>query len=287
MNALHDRALRVAIPNKGRLNAPSIELLHSAGYMFRAKERKLYATSANGDAQFVFLRAEDIPQIVEAGAVHLGFTGSDLIAERGARVVELLSVDFGKCAIALAAKEEYTGGIEGLRGKRVATSFPSIAQRYFAQHNVTVTCIEMSGSLEIMAALGLADAIVDLVETGDTLRENNLKVIAEIGRYETKLIAHPARADDPSVQRAKRRIEGALIARQYSLLEYNVRREKFKDAEAITPGFNSPTVSDLDDKNFVAVQAMVAKKDVVDVMDKLEAIGATAIIETEIRNCRL
>ena len=138
-----------------------------------------------------------------------------------------------------------------------------------------------------MVGLKLAEAIVDIVETGDSLRDNDLKVFSDIGRYEATLIAQQSLAEDPRVLQVKRRIQGIMVASQYSMLEYNIREDLLREAEAITPGFESPTVSRLDQDKWLAVKGMVRKNEVVQVMDRLEELGATAIIETEILNCRL
>ncbi len=145
----------------------------------------------------------------------------------------------------------------------------------------------MNGSVEIMIALNLAQAIVDIVETGDSLRDHNLKVFKEIGTYQTTLITKRELVNDQRIVKIRRRIEGVLVANQYSMLEYNIREELLKEAEKITPGYNSPTVSKLDQLNWCSVKVMVKKSEVVCVMDRLEALGATAILETEINNCRL
>ena len=147
--------------------------------------------------------------------------------------------------------------------------------------------VNLGGSVEIMIALGVADAIVDLVETGSTLAANRLRVLAEIGRYETVLIQNKARRERELADRVVRRLEGVVIARSYSLLEYNVPRTKLAEAEKITPGFNSPTVNSLEDPAWCAVRVMVRRSEVIDVMEKLEALGASAILETQINNCRL
>ena len=138
-----------------------------------------------------------------------------------------------------------------------------------------------------MIALGVADAIVDLVETGSTLAANRLRVIDEIGHYQTVLIQGKNCRDPQLADRIVRRIEGVIIARSYSLLEYNVPRAKLSEAEKITPGFNSPTVSALENADWCSVRVMVKRSDVIDVMEQLEALGASAVLETQINNCRL
>jgi ATP phosphoribosyltransferase len=286
---IHDRnRLRFALPGKGRLREPTIELLKKAGFNFRTKDRNLYATCANADIVFIFVRADDIPVLVGTGVIDLGITGSDLINERKADVETVLPLGYGKCRLCIAVRDGYENeGIEPLAGKTVATSFPHITKEFFKNNRVSVNCVEMNGSVEIMVALGLADAIVDIVETGDSLRDNNLRVLKEIGKYETVFIANRNCADDPRVKNIRRRIEGILVASRYSVLEFNIREENLKEAEKIAPGYESPTVSKLDEEGWIAVKVMVEKDRVVDTMDRLEAAGATAILETELKNCRL
>jgi ATP phosphoribosyltransferase len=174
-----------------------------------------------------------------------------------------------------------------LDGKRIATSFPHVTQEYLARHGAKAHTVELTGSVEVMIALGVADAIVDLVETGSTLAANRLRILDEIGSYETLLVQNPRTPHGKLADRIVRRLEGVVIARAYSLLEYNVPADKLAQAEAITPGFNSPTVNQLEDKNWLSVRAMVKRGEVIDIMEQLEALGATAILETSIANCRL
>lgn len=280
--------IKFAIPVKGRLREPAIELLSRAGYRFRARGRNLYATCTTADITFIFVRADDIPVLVDSGVVDLGITGSDLIAERRADVANLMDLGFGKCRLCVAVPDSMKETeISSFQGKTIATSFPHMTEDYFKTRGVDIKCVEMNGSVEIMVDLSLAHAIVDIVETGDSLRDNNLKVFCDIGSYETCLIANHNMKGHEGVAQIMRRIEGILIANQYSLLEYNISNDRLKEAEEITPGFESPTVSQLDQENWVAVKVMVKKKEVVQVMDRLETLGATAILETEVKNCRL
>jgi ATP phosphoribosyltransferase len=138
-----------------------------------------------------------------------------------------------------------------------------------------------------MIALGVADAIVDLIETGSTLAANRLRILSEIGSYQTVLVQNPACRHAELADRVVRRLEGVVIARSYSLLEYNVPRSKLPDAEKITPGFNSPTISALEDPDWCAVRVMVRRTEVIEIMERLESLGASAILETRITNCRL
>ncbi|MBN2444005.1 MAG: ATP phosphoribosyltransferase [Spirochaetales bacterium] len=289
MIPLQEKMIKLAIPNKGRLKDPTINLLKKAGYNFRVKDRLLYSTCTNADLQIIFLRTDDIPILVDSGVIDMGITGSDLLVERNVtRVDEVLPLNFGRCRLCVAVKEDFQGkDIKDLDGKIIATSFPVITKKYFDEAGVSITCIEMGGALEIMVGLRLADAIVDIVETGDTLRDNKLVVFKEINSYQTVMIANKKVSASPEVQKIIRRLQGILIAEEYSLLEYNIKREALKQAEAITPGFEAPTISELDEPDWVSVKVMVRKKEVANDMDRLEAIGATAILETEIINCRL
>jgi len=288
MNLSDNSKLRFAVPGKGRLREPSIEMLRKAGYSFRASGRNLYATCTSADIVFIFVRADDIPVLVHQGVVDLGITGSDLVIERRADVASIMPLGFGRCRLCVAVRNSFEDKeLKSLQGKNIATSFPVMTGDYFAAQGVDVNCIEMNGSVEIMVGLSLADAIVDIVETGDSLRDNDLRVFSDIGRYEATLISRASLAEDPRVLQVKRRIQGILVASQYSMLEYNIRENLLKQAEAITPGFESPTVSRLDQENWLAVKVMVKKNEVVQVMDGLEKLGATAILETEILNCRL
>ncbi len=280
--------IKFAIPAKGRLNEPTIELLQRAGFNFRAKGRNLYATCTNEALTFIFVRTDDIPVLVDSGAVDAGITGSDLIEERSAQADVIMPLEIGKCRLCIAVKDDYSHTeLSSLNGKKIATSFPIITENYFKKHNVSVNIIKMNGSVEIMVALQLADAIVDIVETGDSLRDNNLKIFAEIGSYETVLIANKTISGDPRIEQIKRRIKGILVASKFSILEYNIPERLLPDAEKITPGYESPTISRLDEAGWLAVKVMVEKKIIHKIMDQLETLGASAIFESEIKNCRL
>jgi ATP phosphoribosyltransferase len=194
----------------------------------------------------------------------------------------------GRCKLALCVPDDSPIASAGqLNGKRIATSFPNVTRQYLAQHKADAHLVNLGGSVEIMITLGVADAIVDLVETGSTLAANRLKVLAEIGKYESILIQNKARRQSELADRVVRRLEGVVIARSWSLLEYNLPRNKLAEAEKITPGFNSPTVNALEDPAWCAVRVMVRRGEVIEVMEKLEALGAHAILETQINNCRL
>ncbi len=280
--------LRIGIPSKGRLAEVAGELLKEAGLSFRRQERSLFARCKEIPVEITFLRTEDIPVLCAEGAIDMGITGGDLIAESGVELVSRLDLGVGECRLAVCVPED--SPIESaaqLDGTRVATSFPRVTAQYLAAHQAEAHLVNLSGSVEIMIALGVADAIVDLVETGSTLAANRLRILSEVGRYQTVLVQNPQCQSTELADRVVRRLEGVVIARSYSLLEYNVPRTKLADAERITPGFNSPTVSALEDDTWCAVRVMVRRPEVIEIMERLEALGASAILETRITNCRL
>jgi ATP phosphoribosyltransferase len=265
--------LRIGVPSKGRLSELASKLLHDAGLTFRRPERSLFARCPDLPVEIVFLRTADIPVLATEGAIDLGITGADLVMESGADLVHRLDLGVGSCRLALCVD--------------VDDKIPAITRAWLADHGASCHLVELSGSVEIMIALGVADAIVDLVETGSTLAANRLRVLDELGRYETVLVQNRLLRHTDMVDRIVRRLEGVVIARTYSLLEYNIPRSALAEAEQITPGFNSPTISGLEDSQWCAVRAMVRRGDVHAIMERLDAIGASAIVETFISNCRL
>lgn len=280
--------LRIGVPSKGRLSELAGELLKQAGLSFRRQDRSLFARVSEMPVDITFLRTDDIPVLCAEGAIDMGITGSDLIAEAGVDVITRLDLGVGKCKLSLCVPEDSpVKTAADLHGKRIATSFPNVTRKYLAAHKATPHLVELGGSVEIMVTLGVADAIVDLVETGSTLAANRLRIMDDIGRYETMLIQNKERRHPELADRVVRRLEGVVIARGYSLLEYNLPRAKLAEAELITPGFNSPTVNSLEDPNWCAVRVMVKRGDVISVMERLEALGASAVLETPINNCRL
>ena len=282
------RLLRIGLPSKGRLAEISAHLLNEAGLSFRRTDRSLFARCRDMPVEVTFLRTDDIPVLCAEGAIDLGVTGADLVAESGAGLVHRLDLGIGSCRLALCVGEDSgIGDARQLSGKRIATSFPRITRDWLARRGVEAHFVELSGSVEIMIQLEVADAIVDLVETGSTLAANRLRVLDEIGRYETVIVQNEKVRDAATADRIVRRLEGIVIARNWSLLEYNVPRTRLAEAEKITPGFNSPTVSGLEDPDWCAVRAMVKRGEAHAIMERLDAIGASAIIETQIANCRL
>lgn len=280
--------IQVGIPSKGRLNEPVAKLLKQAGYRFRIDGRSLRVACSGTDTSLVLLRTEDISRLVAAGIIDAGITTQDIVAESKAKVAEVMKLGLGQCRIVLAVPEK--GKIKkpaDLDGLTIATSFPTITRDFFKKHKATPKIVEVDGSTEAMVPLGLADAIVDITETGTSLRDNGLAILSEIGSYQTILVSRAENRDNPEIRQLARRLQGAIIAQTYRLIEYNIPRKVLPRAEKITPGFQSPTVSNLENADWCAVRALVPANDIPKVMDDLEALGATAIIQFPIENCRL
>ncbi|RKO94667.1 hypothetical protein BDK51DRAFT_21973 [Blyttiomyces helicus] len=309
---LQDRLL-FAVPKKGRLNEQCLALLSGADIQFHRRSRLDIALSTNLPLALVFLPAADIASFVGKGNVDIGITGQDMVAEGGAEVEELLQLGFGKCnlSVQVPIASPFTKASE-LVGKRIATSFETVVGRYFdalesglddagaaaslagpapaltAGHQRKTTINVINGSVEAACALGLADAIVDLVESGETMRAAKLHAISTVLSSQAVLICNPKKhTSNPLVETLKRRIEGVIAAQKYVLCNYNVARSSLAEAVKITPGKKAPTLSPLEDTEWVAVQAMVLKSQMADMMDRLTAIGATDILILAIHNCRV
>jgi ATP phosphoribosyltransferase len=248
----------------------------------------LFARVRDMPIEVTFLRTDDIPVLCAEGAIDMGITGGDLIDETGVELTTRLPLGMGNWRLSMCVPDE--SAIKkptDLANRRIATSFPHVTQKYLDRHKITAHIVQLTGSVEVMITLGIADAIVDLVETGSTLAANRLMVLDDLGRYEAVLVQNKTTSHTQLADRVVRRLEGIVIARSYSLLEYNVPEAKLREAEKVTPGFESPTISKLEESGWFAVRAMVKRSQVIEIMEQLDALGATAILETTITNCRL
>lgn len=281
--------LRIAIPSKGRLQEAAVSLLRSAGLRFRVSGRRLFAVCTDTDTRIIFSNVGDIPVLVAEGVVDLGITGSDQVAEKGVDVVTHEKLGFGRCRLSLAVHQDAPYDTPAaLAGKVVGSKFVNLARRYFESHGVAdVQMIPIQGAVEVMVLLGMVDAIVEIVETGSSLVENDLVELDRLLEAEAVLIGHRSPRDPEARDRLLRRMQGVLVAARYSLIEYNCPAERIDDATRITPGFSSPTVQELRDPRWLAVKVLVEKQNVQQVMDDLEKVGCTAILETEVRHTRL
>lgn len=283
--------LRVAVPNKGSLAESAAEMLREAGYRQRGDGRELMLADPDNDVEFFFLRPRDIAVYVGSGTLDVGFTGRDLLLDSGADAEEVIPLGFGTSTFRFAAPPDNITELARIEGRRVATSYPGLVESYLAQHGIGAQVVRLDGAVESAVGLGVADVIADVVETGTTLRAAGLAVFGEpILRSEAVLVRRrgaPAADRAGAVDILVRRLQGVLVARQYVLMDYDCRVEDVERACAITPGLESPTVSPLRDRGWVAIRAMVPRAGTNQMMDDLYDLGARAILVTGIHACRL
>ena len=281
--------LRIAAPSKGRLREGALRILEGAGLRFRISGRRLFSDCPESGARILFCNVADIPVLVSEGVVDLGITGSDQVEEKGRPVEIHRPLGFGRCRLAVAVhKDAPYRSASDLSGRRVGAKFVGLARDYFERAGVAdVHVLEIQGAVEGMVLLGLVDAIVEIVETGSSLVENDLVEIDQVLSAEAVLIGSPSPRSPDSCQALIRRIDGVLAAARYSLLEYNCPSARLDEARAVTPGFSSPTVQPLHDPAWLGVKVMVEKEKIQGVVDALEALGCVAILETELRHARL
>jgi ATP phosphoribosyltransferase len=281
--------LRVAVPNKGALAEPASGMLREAGYRQRTDSRELVLQDPENGAEFFFLRPRDIAVYVGSGELDLGITGRDLLLDSGAAAEEILALGFGGSTFRYAARPGTARTIKELEGHRVATSYSGLVAKHLADQGVAAEVIRLDGAVETSIRLGVADVIADVVSTGTTLRQAGLEIVGEpILHSEAVLIRRYGAGEQvPAVEQLLRRLQGVLVARRYVMMDYDVRVENVEQAVALTPGIESPTVSPLHTEGWVAVRAMVPRKDAHRIMDDLWEIGARAILVTDIHACRL
>lgn len=281
--------LRIAVPSKGRLHEAALDLLRAAGLRFRVSGRRLFSACSETDTRIIFSNVADIPVLVAEGVVDLGITGSDQVAEKGVQVVTHQQLGFGRCRLSVAVHQDAPyGSPEALAGRVVGSKFVNLAEAYFRERGIPdVHILPIQGAVEVMVLLGMVDAIVEIVETGNSLVENDLIELDTLLAAEAVLIGRLDSKHPDVRDRLLRRIEGVLVAARYSLVEYNCPADRIDQATRITPGFSSPTVQELRDPHWLAVKVLVEKVAVQAVMDELEKVGCTAILETELRHTRL
>ena len=280
--------LKVAVPNKGSLSDSAIAMLKEAGYRQRTDSRDLTLIDSENDIEFYYLRPRDIAVYVASGELEVGITGRDLLIDSGAVATEVLALDFGKSTFRFAAPIGNSFTEKNLAGKRIATAYPGLVTSHFKRVGIEVEVVRLDGAVESSVRLGVADAIADVVSTGGTLRQAGLSTFGEaILHSEAILIERPSALRSNEVETLLRRLQGVVIARQYVLVDYDVKSEFLDAACALTPGIESPTISPLQRSDWNAVRAMVKRSDINRIMDDLWKVGARGILVTDIHACRL
>jgi ATP phosphoribosyltransferase len=280
--------LRVAVPNKGALAGPASEMLGEAGYRQRHEQRDLTVLDPTNNVEFFFLRPKDIPIYVGSGDVDLGITGRDLALDSGAPIDERLGLGFGTSAFRYAAPEGREWTVADLAGKRLATAYPRLVRDNLASQGISAEVIRLDGAVEISVQLGVADAIADVVGSGRTLRQHNLAPFGQpICVSEAVLLQRKDSAESKAKDQLAARLQGVVFAQQYLMLDYDCPKDLLDEAMEITPGIESPTVAPMATPDWVAVRALVPRGEANLIMDRLAALGAKAVLASDIRSCRM
>jgi len=272
--------LRIALPNKGRLEEPATELLSQSGMRFEKTARSLSVPISNIDIELLFVRTEDICELVADGVAGIGITGLDLVGESGTGVEVVAELGFGRCRLAAAVPvSSPVTDIEEFAGLRIATSHPSVTRSFFADRNIDITTVPLRGSVEVAPRLDVADAIVDLVSTGSTLRVNGLRPVATLLESQAVVVrgvlegARAALADQVITM-----LQAVLAARRRRYVLMNAPTDAVDVISTLIPGLNAPTVISLAEPGLVAIHSVVDSDEVWSVLPKLKAAGASGIL---------
>ncbi|ALU39923.1 ATP phosphoribosyltransferase [Kocuria flava] len=280
--------LRVAVPNKGALSEAAVTMLKEAGYRQRRDSRELVLVDPEHRIEFFYLRPRDIAVYVGGGTLDVGITGRDLLLDSGAHADEDLALDFARSTFRFAGPAGEFSALEQLAGRRIATSYDGLLRDYLADRGVEASVVRLDGAVESSIRLGVADAIADVVETGNTLRAAGLQVFGDPIMTSEALLIRSRRDEEPEgLAVLRRRLQGVLVARRYVMMDYDIAEELIDAATQITPGMEGPTISPLGRGNAWAVRAMVPKADTNKVMDALYEVGARAILVSPIQAARI
>jgi ATP phosphoribosyltransferase len=275
------RRLRLAIPNKGRLVEPTVNLLRDAGLVFEAGERALVARVQNFDLEILFVRTNDIVEFLNDGVAELGITGYDLVAESGSDVPLVRKLGYGRCRLTIGVPNDSPfRAAEDLAGLRVATSHMNLTKRFFAERKIPVDVIPVSGAAEVAPRLGLAEAIVDLVSTGSTMVVNGLRPIEEIFVSEAVLLTNKTALSERSevIDAIEMMLDATLAARSRKYLMMNAPQTKLAELESLLPGLESPSIIPLAHEGMIAIHSVVEADQVWSLLPKLKAAGASGIL---------
>jgi ATP phosphoribosyltransferase len=278
--------LRVAVPNKGILSDTAILMLKEAGYSTRRDPKDLHVVDDANGVEFFYLRPRDIATYVGEGSLDAGFTGLDLLIDSRSKALAVEDLKFGESTFRFAGPVGKFTSLAQLSGLRVATSYANLVSDFLAKEGVKVTIVELDGAVESAVRLGVADAVADVVSTGNTLRQAGLEIFGPVLLKSTaQLISAPGKQD--AATGLLRRLRGVIVAREYVIFDYDCPAKLLEKASAITPGIESPTVSPLRDPEWVAVRALVKAEDINSKMDELYELGARAILVSAIHAARI
>ena len=279
--------LRVAIPNKGVLSESAISMLREAGYATRRDSQELHVVDEQNQIEFFYLRPRDIATYVGEGSLDAGLTGLDLLRDSDSKAEEVADLGFGGSTFRFAAPSDSPiKSVTDLSGRRLATAYPQLVASFLKTEGVNCEIVTLDGAVESAVRLGVADAVADVVSTGNTLRKAGLAVFGPIILESTaRLIAAPGKSGQ--AEKLLRRLQGVIVAREYVIFDYDCPKELVEKASKITPGFESPTISPLADPDWVAMRALVRSSETNQKMDELYELGAKAILVSAIHAARI
>lgn len=270
--------IRFAIPNKGRLQQPTIDLIRTAGLSFETTDRALSVMARNADIELLFVRTEDVPELVNDGVAELGITGQDLLAEYGTDLEVLAELAYGHCRLAAAVPTGSTvEKVEDLAGLRIATAHPRTTDRFFAERDIDITVVPLRGSVEVATKLGVADGIVDLVSTGSTLMVNGLREVGLVLASQAVLVAGPATTNG-AASRVATALRAVVAGRGKRYLLLNAPADAVDSIATLIPGLEAPTVVPLAEEGMVAIHSVVAADDIWNLLPRLEEAGGHGIL---------
>ena len=278
--------LRVAVPNKGILSDSAILMLKEAGYTVRRDPKDLHVVDQTHDIEFFYLRPRDIATYVGSGSLDVGFTGLDLLLDSRSKAISVADLGFGGSTFRFAGPLGKFKELRDLSGRRVATAYPHLVEDFLRNQDINVELVQLDGAVEVAVQLGVADAVADVVSTGNTLRQAGLEIFGPIILDSSaQLIVSPAVTSQHEI--LLQRLQGVLVAREYVIFDYDCPVALIDRASAITPGIESPTISPLRDADWVAVRALVKTNEINKKMDELYAVGARAILVSAIHAARI
>lgn len=278
--------LKVAVPNKGILSDTAILMLKEAGYAVRRDPKDLHVVDSQNSIEFFYLRPRDIATYVGAGSLDVGFTGLDLLLDSRSEAKPIANLNFGGSTFRFAGPAGKFSDIKQLEGKRIATAYVNLVEDFLKTQGINANLVELDGAVEVSVRLGVADAVADVVSTGNTLRQAGLEIFGPIILESTaQLIVAPSH--EVEYEQLLRRLQGVIVAREYVIVDYDCPVSIVDQASKITPGIESPTISPLRDQDWVAVRALVKSSEVNRVMDDLYALGARAILVSALHAARI
>ncbi len=278
--------LRVALPNKGILSETAILMLNEAGYATRRDPKDLHITDAANGVEFFYLRPRDIATYVGTGSLDVGITGLDLLLDSRSTALSIADLGFGGSTFRFAGPKGKFDQLEQIAGLRVATAYPNLVEDFLKKSGLQVKIVALDGAVEVAIELGVADVVADVVSTGNTLRQAGLEVFGPVLlESSAQLIMSPHASEQPTT--LLRRLNGVQVAREYVILDYDCPVKILDEATKLTPGIESPTISPLQDTDWVAVRALVKSADVNQKMDELYGLGARALLVSAIHAARI